>query len=222
MNEQIASKLISDAISRTKTVNLNPTEKLKVGQLRALRGLENNLDSRYVVILNVNVIQRIAHVALISNLINFATDRDYVCKTKNSNSQFDFAILADFQVVADFVQLEKSKVVGEVCALCSKYLYSGSKIFTFDQVDFPKNHECLVAGDYPIQLGDGPWSIRSSEFELINSLCPGLSTKELTLREVATLKDLNSISDFINLSSDVFNKENILQMQDISLDLIRC
>jgi hypothetical protein len=222
MNEQEIKKSISASLNRVIPNDHKKSERLRQGQVRLLKSMETSVDSRYVLILNSNPIQETATVALISNLTNLATERDYISKKAIAKSKFDMAILLDFQAIADFDQMQESPLLGEICPLCCKYLFSNSIYDSGHPVKFSEGHECLIPGDFPIQLGDATWSIRNIEFEALEALSANLDSTKMAIREDKNLSRINSLEEFIAQSSEFFNRENILQLQDSSLDLIRC
>ena len=202
--------------------NHEKSNRLRQGQIRLLKSMDTNTDSRYVLILNPNPIQETATVALISNLTNLATERDYISKKENAKSPFDLAILLDFQRIAQYEQMQDSSIYGEICILCCKYLFSNSAQDFQRSVELPDGHECLISGDFPIQLGDTVWNIRNVEFEALDILCPTLDSTKMAIREANYLVQISSLEEFVSQPSEFFNRENILQLQDSSLDLIRC
>jgi hypothetical protein len=222
MNEQEIKNRISTSLKRVTPNDLKITDRLRQGQVRLLKSTDANIESRYVLILNSNPIQETATVALVNNLINLATERDYISKRAKTKSQFDLAILLDFQRIVDFDQMRKSPLFGEVCPLCCKFLFSNSVYNLGHPVRFPKGHECLISGDFPIQLGDTAWSIRVIEFDALDALCSDLDSTKMAIREARNLSQINSLEEFMAQSSEFFNRENILELQDSSLDLIRC
>jgi len=222
MNEQEIKKRISASMKRVIPMDHKKSDRLRQGQVRLLKSTDTNIDSRYVLILNSNPIQETATVALISNLTNLATERDYISKRAEAKSQFDLAILLDFQTIADFDQIQESPLFGEICPLCCKFLFANSVYESNHPVKFPQDHDCLTSGDFPIQLGDTVWSMRNLEFEALEALCSNLDSTRMAIREAKNLSQINSLEEFMAQSSEFFNRENILQLQDSSLDLIRC
>ncbi len=222
MKEEEIKDRISASLKRLNSRSRNQTNKLRQGQVRLLTSPDPNVDPRYVLILNCNPIQETATVALISNLTNFATERDYISDRVRANSPFDLAILLDFQGTADYEQMQGFPVLGEICVLCCKYLYSNSTQYPNEVAELPINHDCLVKGDFPIQLGDTVWSIRNFEFETLDRLCPVADSMRIAIREAKSMINCNSLEEFISQSTEIFNRDNILQLQDSSLDLIRC
>jgi hypothetical protein len=222
MNEQAIKKRISDSMKQVTPIDHKKLDKLRQGQVRLLKSTDTNRDSRYVLILNSNPIQETATVALISNLTNLATERDYISKRVEAKSQFDLAILLDFQAIANFEQMQESRLFGEICSLCCKFLFSNSVYESNHPVKFPQDHDCLSSGNFPIQLGDTVWNMRNLEFEALEALCSNSDSTQMAIREAKNLSQINSLEEFMAQSSDFFNRENILQLQDSSLDLIRC
>ena len=221
MNNKLVAPLIKEAIGVSPRAIFLNEKNIRIGQIRRITSLNKPESSRYVLVLNINPIRKIATVVLLNNLINLATDRDYILPRKNSLAAFDLTILADFIELTDYKLIEKNPVIGSLFPICARIMYEAKKLPSDEIPLFPDNHSCVAKGSFKIQIADSTWYLRNFEFELFQAICEVPDQVESLIREGNFIQKYKDQEEFISASMSEFNTENILALDDATFDLLR-
>jgi hypothetical protein len=221
MNKDLVAPLIKQAIALSPRPKPTFDSNVHIGQIRVLANSTKSESSRYVLVLNINPIRKIATVVLLNNLTNLATDRDFVLRRSESVAAFDLTILSDFMEMTDYSFIDKGPLVGSLCSICSRIIYEAKKSPIEEEPVFPGDHACLQKGNFRIQIADSTWYMRNSEFEIFRSICEVPDERESLVREGAFLQRYKDQEEYISASKNNFSTELILLFEDSTLDLLR-
>lgn len=221
MNNKLVAPLIKHAITNSPRSTFLNEKNIRIGQIRRIANPGKTGSKRYVLVLNINPIRRIATVVLLNNLTNLATDRDYILLSKDSLAAFDLSILSDFFGDTDYRLIEKSPVIGSLCPICSRVMYEAKKLPIDEIPIFSEGHSCLKKGNFKIQIAEHTWYLRNYEFEIFRTICEVPDQVESLIREGNFIQKYKDQEDFISASMSEFNTANILALDDATFDLLR-
>ena len=221
MNDAIKKKIIN-ALQNSNRVNSEVDPNILRGDIRIVSDPDGNLAGRYGVIISINPLRETAKIALINNLTNLATVRDFVASSKSTSAPFDVTIITDGINTVDLMQVRNSPRVGIICKKCVDAVKSQSESLNFGDVQSPLITDCLEQGHYDIKIGDPVWNVRAAEFLHWNQLCLEVDESIIILREGLKIKEFIDQNDFIMNIDSSLSFEIIKNMDSSSLDLIRC
>lgn len=221
MNEAIKRK-ICNALLNNNRVNSEVDPNVLRGEIRLVSDPDGNLTGRYGVVISINPLRETAKIALISNLTNLATVRDFVASSKSTSAPFDVAIITDGINTVDLVQVRNNPKVGIICKKCVDGVKSKSESLNFGDVQSSSTMDCIEQGHYNIKIGDPVWNLRDAEFLHWNKLCIELDENIVILREGLKIKEFIDQNDFIANIDSSLSSEIIKNLDSSSLDLIRC
>lgn len=221
MNEAIKTKII-DALQNNKRANSEVDPNVLRGEIRLVSNLDGSLTSRYGVVISINPLRETAKIALISNLTNLATIRDFVASSKNTSAPFDIAIITDGINTVDLIQVRGNPKIGAICKKCVDAVKTKSESLNFEDNQLTPKMDCIEQGHYDIKIGDPVWNLRVAEFLHWNQLCLEIDENTIVLREGLKIKEFIDQNDFITNMDSSLSFEIIRNLDNSSLDLIRC
>ena len=221
MNEAIKNKIIN-ALQNNTRVNSEVDPNVLRGEIRLVSDPDGNLAGRYGVIISINPLRETAKIALISNLTNLATVRDFVASSKSTSAPFDVAIIADGINTIDLIQVRNNPKVGIICKKCVDAVKTKSESLNFKDAQSSPKTDCIKQGHYDIRIGDPVWNLRDTEFLHWNQLCVEVDENIIVVREGLKIKEFIDQNDFIMNMDSSLSFEIIQNLDSSSLDLIRC
>ena len=221
MNEANKNKIIN-ALQNNKRVNSEVDPNVLRGEIRLVSDPDGNLAGRYGVVISINPLRETAKIALISNLTNLATFRDFVASSKSTSAPFDVAIIADGINTIDLIQVRNNPKVGIICKKCVDAVKTKSESLNFKDAQSSPKTDCIKQGHYDIRIGDPVWNLRDTEFLHWNQLCVEVDENIIVVREGLKIKEFIDQNDFIMNMDSSLSFEIIQNLDSSSLDLIRC
>ena len=221
MNEAIKNKIIN-ALQNNTRVNSEVDPNVLRGEIRLVSDPDGNLAGRYGVVISINPLRETAKIALISNLTNLATVRDFVASSKSTSAPFDVAIIADGINTIDLIQVRNNPKVGIICKKCVDAVKTKSESLNFKDAQSSPKTDCIKQGHYDIRIGDPVWNLRDTEFLHWNQLCVEVDENIIVVREGLKIKEFIDQNDFIMNMDSSLSFEIIQNLDSSSLDLIRC
>ena len=221
MNEANKNKIIN-ALQNNKRVNSEVDPNVLRGEIRLVSDPDGNLAGRYGVVISINPLRETAKIALISNLTNLATFRDFVASSKSTSAPFDVAIIADGINTIDLIQVRNNPKVGIICKKCVDAVKTKSESLNFKDAQSSPKTDCIEQGHYDIRIGDPVWNLRDTEFLHWNQLCVEVDENIIVVREGLKIKEFIDQNYFIMNMDSSLSFEIIQNLDSSSLDLIRC
>ena len=221
MNSETKNTIIN-ALQNSKRINTSLDKNVTRGDIRLVTDPEGKLAGRYGVVIAINPLREIASVALLSNLPNLATVRDFVALSLKTDAPFDVTVITDGINDIELSQIANSPRIGKICRNCLVAIKNQSQSLDFDTSIKPIFTDCLNQGHYKIQVGDPVWNLRNQEFSNWNDLCLAVDENMLILREGLKIREFIDQNDFIVSINSNESIEIIQNLDSSNLDLIRC
>ena len=221
MKDATKNKIIN-ALQNNNRVNSEVDPNVLRGEIRLVSDPDGNLAGRYGVIISINPLRETAKIALINNLTNLATVRDFIASSKSTSAPFDVTIITDGINTVDLMQVRNSPRVGIICKKCVDAVKSQSESLDFANIQSSLITDCLERGHYDIKIGDPVWNLRDAEFLHWNQLCLEIDENFIILREGLKIEKFFDENDFIMNIDSSLSSEIIKNLDSSSLDLIRC
>ena len=138
---------------------------ISVGEIRRLIDMELQHDSRLVVILDHNRADDSYLVALVSNLVEVATSRDFLFSSATTGAAFDISVLPDFSVRVWKQQIDSSPIFGVIPDNFTQELFQFS-------LGLQSDHQTSnsLRGEYEVEFADHIWVHRGKEIDAISLL----------------------------------------------------
>ena len=144
--------------------------KIKAGEVRRLIDMELRNESRLVVVLSVNRLDKSAYVVLVNNMVEIATPRDVLLSKELTGAPFELALLPDFLTSVWEQQLETSPIFGKInYKQLEKWIQKNELIEDYFKENF-SSQDLAIRGSYIPEFGDHVWRFRSNEIDALNSL----------------------------------------------------
>jgi hypothetical protein len=193
--------------------------KISLGEIRRVLDMELRNDSRLIITLDHNRADDSYLVALISNLIEVATPRDFVLVSETTGAPFDIAVLPDFSTRVWKQQLESSPVFG---VLSRPNVSEIARSVT--GISDNSSQALIPRGEYIPEFGDHIWLHRGKEIDALNLLGHPNVNSQSNLRFFEIWREPNtemSLTDIIlNNDLGVHLLEEFLSNDSIRMELV--
>jgi hypothetical protein len=203
----------------------NTHSDIRAGQIRRLIPDPDEFsffdESRVVVILESHQhLDGTATVALMNNLLEIATDRDFVLPSDQTACEFDLALWIDFTSRVKITQLIGTPAYGDLDTSTLKHIDNLASVA-------PDMGLTAIIGVHPWQLGeylpivgDNVWVYRSNEMDVLNTL--GIPVNdEMTMARFFDQQKVNFSSSSV-FSLDVKTMRDAQIITELNIDYSRC
>ncbi len=178
-------------------------------------------ESRVVVILESHQhLDGTATVALMNNLIEIATDRDFVLLSDETACPFDLALWIDFTSRVKITQLTGTPAYGELDSSTLKNIDNLASVAPDVGLTSIIGTHHWKLGEYLPIIGDSVWVYRSNEMDALSTLGIPVSD-EMTMDRFFNQQKVNfSLSSVFSLNIKTMRDAQIIT--ELNTDYSRC